>query len=283
MNHIDHENYEERIDLWYERQLLEGMDVLRSNCCSHRYSAHAHESFVVAAFSGGAQKYRIGKTQGVALPGTVMIIPCGEIHTGESALKNGSWSYSAFYPGPEIFERMSEHIFGHTRGSLDFGSSFLIEDEELALNIVQAATITLESIDLLEKQEVVQGVFDILIKRYSLRDGSRPSLSIPNAPIQKSIEYIADNIYNQLSIHEISKISGLSDYHFMRLFKSKINMTVHQFVTYRRLQKARALLIDGMPVASVGPSVGFYDQSHFTRHFRRAYGVTPYRYARACR
>ncbi|ANZ21221.1 Helix-turn-helix domain [Streptomyces noursei ATCC 11455] len=49
----------------------------------------------------------------------------------------------------------------------------------------------------------------------------------------------------------------------------------------RRVELARRLLLDGRTPTAVAAEIGFYDQSHLTRHFKRILGVTPGRYARA--
>lgn len=273
----------DHIELWHDRQLLGGMDVLRANCRSYRYGAHAHDCFVIAAFSEGAQKHRIGGAQGVALPGTVMVIPPGETHTGESAVRNGGWSYSAFYPSAASLDQLSETLFGHSRGSLDFGTTFLIEDRELATKLLSAADATYGLNDHLKRQDVVYDAFDLLIRRYGRRSGAQLSALTAMAPIQAAVDYIMANLNDKLTIAKIAAEVGLSEFHFMRLFKQRMNMTVYQFVTHRRLEKAKVLLTKGTSAAHVAASLGFYDQSHFTGHFRRAFGLTPNRYARACR
>lgn len=82
---------------------------------------------------------------------------------------------------------------------------------------------------------------------------------------------------------DVAAAVGLSPFHVMRLFKARTGMTVHQFVVHRRLEAARAALAAGAAPAEAAARFGFYDQSHFTGHFRRAFGTTPRRYADACR
>lgn len=53
----------------------------------------------------------------------------------------------------------------------------------------------------------------------------------------------------------------------------------HRFVIGRRIERAKELIAGrGVPLAQVAAAVGFADQSHFTRHFRRIVGVTPGRF-----
>jgi len=56
-------------------------------------------------------------------------------------------------------------------------------------------------------------------------------------------------------------------------------MPPHAYLNQVRLAKAKRLITEGMPLAIVAVEVGFADQSHFTRHFLKTYGVTPSEYA----
>ncbi len=66
----------------------------------------------------------------------------------------------------------------------------------------------------------------------------------------------------------------------MRSFTRTYGVAPHAYVLGRRIALARDRLLDGQPAADVAAGVGFYDQAHFTRHFRRHVGTTPARYAR---
>ena len=66
----------------------------------------------------------------------------------------------------------------------------------------------------------------------------------------------------------------------IRAFGREHGIAPHRYVTGRRIDRARRLLLDGMAPAEVAVTVGFYDQAHLTRHFRRTLGVTPAVFAR---
>jgi AraC-like DNA-binding protein len=58
-------------------------------------------------------------------------------------------------------------------------------------------------------------------------------------------------------------------------------MSPHQYLTSRRIDLARRLLLDGVPPALAAAEAGFYDQPHLNRHFRHILGTSPGRYARS--
>lgn len=68
--------------------------------------------------------------------------------------------------------------------------------------------------------------------------------------------------------------------HLVRAFSREFGMAPHQYLTARRVDLARRLLLGGMRVPEVAASAGFYDQSHFSRHFKRVVGTSPGHYAR---
>ncbi|MEW9296809.1 AraC family ligand binding domain-containing protein [Acetobacter oryzifermentans] len=117
-------NTRDRLKLWRDSSLPGGMDVLRASCFDYRYPAHSHDEFVIAAFVRGAQRHRIARYQGIAEPGTVMIIPPGEVHTGEAVECDLGWDYCAFYPTVPFIDVLAADILpGRAISTLDTISS----------------------------------------------------------------------------------------------------------------------------------------------------------------
>jgi len=71
--------------------------------------------------------------------------------------------------------------------------------------------------------------------------------------------------------------------HVVRAFTRRHGLPPHRYLTGRRIDRARRLLLAGMPAAEVASAVGFADQSHLTRHFRRMLATSPGAYARSAR
>ena len=63
--------------------------------------------------------------------------------------------------------------------------------------------------------------------------------------------------------------------HLVRAFSREFGMSPHQYLTSRRVDEARRLILSGEPLSSVARSSGFYDQPHLARHFKRILGVSP--------
>jgi AraC-like DNA-binding protein len=75
----------------------------------------------------------------------------------------------------------------------------------------------------------------------------------------------------------------LSPYYFARAFESEIGVPPHAYLEGVRIRKAREFLDRGDTIVSAALSVGYSDQSHLTRRFKRFLGITPGQYIREAR
>lgn len=107
-----------------------------------------------------------------------------------------------------------------------------------------------------------------------------PSSVSHRAELQRAISYIEDNLAADLSLKTLALEAGLSSYHFAHLFTEAFGIAPHQYVIQARIEWAKALMTRGLPLGNTAQRVGFSDQSHFTRHFKRLVGVTPRAFVR---
>jgi AraC family transcriptional regulator len=122
-----------------------------------------------------------------------------------------------------------------------------------------------------------------ILRRYTDLTGieDRSAASVDMAAIRRAIAYIADNPDRAISLRELSAASGLSRFHFSRLFKRQTGVSPAKYVERIRIEQAKALIVRAqMSLADVALAVGFADQSHFARRFRVHEGRTPGAFAR---
>jgi len=108
-------------------------------------------------------------------------------------------------------------------------------------------------------------------------DAGRRGSTQPRA-VSDALTFIHANYARDLTLIEIAQAAHLSPYHLARLFKQSLGVSPHQYLIQLRVNSARWLLSAGSgerSLAQVATAVGFSDQSHLTRHFKRLTGVTP--------
>jgi AraC family transcriptional regulator len=103
--------------------------------------------------------------------------------------------------------------------------------------------------------------------------------------IRRAVALVETNFAAKLSREEMARAAGLSVSHFSKLFALCIGASPHQYLVRCRLRHAKKLLLkpeESLSLVDVASEAGFADQAHFSRHFRRAYGVSPLAFRRAC-
>jgi AraC-like DNA-binding protein len=112
------------------------------------------------------------------------------------------------------------------------------------------------------------------IKSYrfgKLRSSMRPQF-------QQVIDHISEQYSSNISIKELATDLNVSVRGFERIFKDMFSMTPQQFIIKTRIFKACDSLREGVSVAEVALRCGFYDQSSFTKLFKKQMGLTPLHY-----
>ena len=89
-------------------------------------------------------------------------------------------------------------------------------------------------------------------------------------------EKLMDDLTDDPSLEELASLCRLSVSHFARAFKEATGMPPHRWLLSQRVERAKTLLVDsGAPISEVALTCGFADQSHLTRVFSKAVGVSP--------
>lgn len=87
--------------------------------------------------------------------------------------------------------------------------------------------------------------------------------------------YIDENYHEQIDLDAISQQAFLSRFHFHRLFTQVYRHTPHQYLTRKRMDKARDLLAENKPVAEVCNELGFESIGSFSTLFKKQIGYAP--------
>jgi AraC family transcriptional regulator len=104
----------------------------------------------------------------------------------------------------------------------------------------------------------------------------RTTPRLPGHTLRSVLEYIEDNLSLNLEIADIAAVSGLSTSYCKKLFRETTGFPIHEYVIRRRVERAKALLMQGeLSISHVALESGFSHQSHLARHMRRVLGYSP--------
>ena len=127
-------------------------------------------------------------------------------------------------------------------------------------------------------EEIVLGnTIQIMVYlRRAIQDRSAAPLKAEKPELlDQVLAYIEDHLAEKITLGEIAKHFWVSQSTISQTFKNKMNVSFYRCVTQRRLIAAKTLIIEGLPLESVGQKVGFSDYSSFYRAFKQEFGISP--------
>ncbi|MFL5383712.1 MAG: helix-turn-helix domain-containing protein [Longimicrobiaceae bacterium] len=229
-----------------------------------RLPRHANDRATLVAVLGGAYVETAAGRTGTHLPGTLLVRPAGEVHS--NALDGRGSRCLLVELSPGRLEACGG-LFGDVRAFAGSPAAALAlrAAEELGASDA-AAPLALEALAL----ELVAA----LARQPSGRAGSPP----------RWLEAIRQTVHEApsgVTLASLAREAGYAPVYVARAFRRHFGCSVGEYLRRRRVEIARdALALSDAPLAAIALDAGFFDQSHFSRVFRRHLGLTPAAYRR---
>ena len=257
---------------------LGDLEVLHATYRRHAFERHAHEGYATGIIGRGAGSFRYRGATWAVPAGSLTALDAGEAHTGRVISEEG-WGYRILYPSKALLENIAEEAFGW-RSGLRFPEP-VFRDAPLAASMDRLHRSLDEPAPALERESLLLSAYAGLLARHAERRPTpeRPAGGEPRA-VSRAREYLEECFAADVSLRELAGVVGLSRYHLIRVFRENVGLPPHAYLTQVRLRRARELLAAGEPIAAVAQGVGFADQSHLTRRFKGAFGITPGQFVR---
>ncbi|QDF28300.1 AraC family transcriptional regulator [Halarcobacter anaerophilus] len=234
-----------------------------------QFSKHFHNTYTIGLTHDGIFKSINQNKATLTYKNATRVINPGEVHCGNS----NSWKYTNFYPTVKLITDIYEQIFFERKTPVFV--KHIIEDLTLYKLLFKFFVSAYENKDSIEIETYLIEALSYLIKKYADKTKSFEPLFNDKKIIKHTIEYINDSIETNLSLEELALNSNLSKYHYIRTFKNSTGITPHQYIMMQRVQKAKELILKNVNLNEIASSVGFSDQSHFIRTFKKIYGYVP--------
>ncbi|MEI5998855.1 AraC family transcriptional regulator [Paraburkholderia bengalensis] len=261
---------------YWRTPLLPGADLLTAEYHDHEFTPHWHDAYTIPVIEAGAEAYRYQGARHVAEAGSVPIINPGELHTGSRAMDEG-WRYRVLYAPVAYIHALAEEIAGRAQ-PLPWFDADVIRDADLAVRLARAHRLLEANVDPLDAETAMLDALSTLLVRYGRTRAHHAPLATGDQRVVTMKEQLTDDLAAPLKLADLADAVGLSPFHAARLFNRATGLPPHAWRNQVRLQRSLAPLRAGASVADVAAASGFTDQSHFTRHFRRMFGVPPGRW-----
>ena len=252
---------------------LPGTEVKAVYQSTRRWHAfNERYAFVVCRKAAAGVRYR-GREQRV-YDGTLAVREPGEIHCNTHVAKPAEFKV-LYVEAPLIAEAARE--LGH-KGTLHFAPVPLRNDPHLFRLIWKLCQSIEAGGSALHQQCLFESALYGLAQ-HAEQPIAPVDLKNGKLAVARAKAYLVDRCSDPISLHDLAAVAGLSRFGLVHAFTKEIGLSPHAYQVHVRVEHARGLLKKGVSPATVATTMGFADQSHFTRHFKRIMQVTPSQYA----
>ncbi|WP_411119755.1 AraC family transcriptional regulator [Streptomyces sp. 058-1L] len=246
------------------------VEVFHARFTEHAYPMHVHDAWTLLIVDDGAVRYDLDRHERGTPGGTVSLLPPQVPHNGSPATSDG-------FRKRVLYLDMTQLDAGYIGPAVDTPD---LADPLLRTRVARLHTALADPGDALEAESRLAFVGERL--RDHLRPAQAPVSPPPGPGVAQDLRELLDERLDRgITLAEAARLVHAHPTHLVRAFSAAYAIAPHQYVTSRRVDRARRLLLDGVPPGEAATAVGFHDQSHLTRHFKRIAGTTPGRYARS--
>ncbi|MGH3298370.1 MAG: AraC family transcriptional regulator [Trebonia sp.] len=258
-----------RIRAWRPR--VPGVaEVLHAHMTSHVYPMHTHEAWTLLIVDDGMIRYDLHRHEHGALHQAVTLLPPRVPHNGRAATSSG-------FRKRVVYLDLSHLPAGLIGRAVDRPVLF---DPLLRQRINQLHRALDEPGAELEAESRLAFVDERLQQHLSGLATAQETVAPARADVAHQLRELIDaGFRDKVTLKQAAEAIHAHPAHLVRMFSREFGISPHQYLTGRRVDLARRLLLDGVPPSAAAATVGFFDQSHLNRNFRRLLGTSPGRFA----
>jgi len=251
-----------------------GFERIEAFFSGHGFDPHRHDTYAIGYTLLGVQSFRYRGTAQHSIPGQVFVLHPDELHDGHAGSEAG-FRYRIVYIEPALIQE----ALGPKRGTLPFVRAAVSNNARQRAAILPALEDLARPLEELQRDQLILDLAEALAAA-DPSAGPRPSPARHWPAVTRARALMEDRLESGIASRELEAATGLSRYDLARQFRACLGTSPYRYLILRRLDRARALIRTGAPLAEAAAAAGFADQSHMTRQFKRAYGLSPGRWAR---
>lgn len=238
-----------------------------------RFHLHSHPELLIGVTRDGVEDFVDGGRPGRSVAGKVRFVLPGVEHQG-GAPPGSLWSYDVLYVPPAVAAELAGLA---PDDALPAPRASLVDDRILAAGVDRlfAALAADEPLAVAERLSFV-------LRRVAgvhAAESLQPVAAVRHRCLERARAVLHASVRTRVPLDVLAQEAGLSKFHLIRSFRAHTGLTPWQYQVRLRVELAKAALDAGAAPSRLAHDLGFVDQSHFTRTFRRLVGATPGAYA----
>lgn len=248
-----------------------GLERMEARFFGNAFAPHRHDTYAIGLTLHGVQSFRYRGEARNSLPGQVIVLHPDEVHDGGAATDAGL-RYRMLYLEPALLRQG----LAKAPSGLPFVRDPVLGDAGLRRTLLHGLADIESALDDLIVDQLVAELADGLSRHAGRPVGGKLHLDVRRLHLAR--DYLEANLGRTVRSHGLEAVTGLDRFSLARQFRAFFGTSPHRYLLMRRLGLAAGLVQAGQDLADIAAATGFADQSHLSRHFKKAFGITPGRW-----
>ena len=241
------------------------IDRIEARFAGAAFAPHRHDTYAIGITLGGVQTFDYRGSTRHSLPGHMVVLHPDEVHDGRAGT-DACFHYRTLYLEPSLLQCA---LGGQPLPFVEDGVS---TDQTLMNALLPLHEDYKRPLGDLE----FQGALSELAAALSTIAGHAKAIAACNyGAAQEARAYLDAHVEDGVALDELEAVAGHDKWQLSRDFRAVFGTSPYRYLILRRLDKARSMMLAGQTIADAAAACAFSDQSHFTRQFKKTFGLTP--------
>lgn len=241
---------------------------------TQKFPNHFHDYYVIGFIENG-KRYLSCKNKDYNIgPGDLTIFNPSDNHACEQ-IGNRTLDYRCINIQLDVMKKITLEITN--KEYMPYFMENVLFNNELVASLSELHHMIMQEETDFKKEEIFLFIMEQLITEYS-EGSSLVNLQESNTEINSICEFLRNNYAKNITLNELSALTGISKYHLLRSFTKQKGISPYSYLEAIRINEAKKFLEKGTSPLEVALKTGFTDQSHFTNFFKKFIGITPKQY-----
>lgn len=253
--------------------VLPWIELRVANQSTACYDAHSHDEFSFGIIQQGSAAYKNRGKRHQIVSGDIVTINPADVHSCNP--DRGTWSYSMLFAHTLTMGAIQKEVVEVESNASSHDYLAFNNDYERAPYLRSRYLALFNSLVSEQPKLHVQSCLFDFVAASMLAPKAETSVKGAINPVKRVREKLLDEITAAHELDTLAQEAGMSRYQLLRAFKNHYGLPPYAYLMDEKIKRSKQMLKEGQPLAEVALQLGFSDQAHFQRQFKKRLAVTP--------